>query len=151
MFTINPERFLIYVNIFIYKSILSEMILGITYPPAGNADIYQANADTYSYMYMTNNYNLQPDNYFNLNFTNVQTSPSNANGRPSTFKIPMAGSFGEIIYYSESEGSEQKVFIDRPNTTLDYLNMVITDRWGFPVYSNGSQISFTLNIEYDTE
>jgi hypothetical protein len=136
-------------HLFIYQSILSEMILGITYPQSGNTDIYQANADTYSYMYMTNNYNLQPDNYFNMNFTNVQTSPVNANGKPSTFKIPMGGSFGEVIYYSETDGSEQTLYIDRPNTTLDYLNMVITDRWGFPVYSNGSQISFTLNVEYE--
>lgn len=138
-----------YGHMFIYQSILSEMILGITYPPSGNTDIYNANADGYSYMYMTNNYNLQPDNYFNMNFTNIQTSPSNANGRPTTFKIPMGGSFGEIIYYSETDGSEQKVYIDRPNTTFDYLNLVITDRWGFPVYSNGSQISFTLNVEYN--
>jgi hypothetical protein len=75
-----------------------------------------------------------------MNFTNILTSPSNANGKPTTFEIPIGGSFREIIYYSESDGSERKVYVDRPNTTLDYLNINVTDRWGFPVYSNGSQI-----------
>lgn len=130
-------------------SILTRNILGMAFQSHANPDFMMSNADTYSYMYLTNCYNLQPDNYFNLNFTNIETSPTNANGRPTTFKIPMSGSFGEVIYYSESDGSEQKAFIDRPNTSLTYLNMVITDRWGFPVYGFGSQISFTLNIEYD--
>ena len=130
-------------------SILTRNILGMAFQSHANPDFMMGNADTYSYMYLTNCYNLQPDNYFNLNFTNIETSPTNANGSPTTFKIPMSGSFGEVIYYSESDGSEQKAFIDRPNTSLTYLNMVITDRWGFPVYGFGSQISFTLNIEYD--
>ena len=127
-------------------------ILGYAYTSpsssiAGDASV--RNADTYSYVNCTNCYNLQPDNYFNMHFTNIETSPSNANGKSSTFKIPMSGSFGEVIYHSETDGSEQIIYIDRPNTNLSYLNMVITDRWGFPVYGFGSQISFTLNIEYE--
>lgn len=41
------------------------------------------------------------------------------------------------------------MYIDRPNTTFDFVNMLIIDRWGFPVYSNGAQVSFTLNVEYN--
>jgi hypothetical protein len=133
-------------------SILARNILGVSFFRTANPDMFLGNTvDAFSYMYCTNNYNLQPDNYFNLNFTNIETSPTNANGRPTTFKIPLSGSFGEVIYYSETDGSEQKVYVDRPNTTLSYLNMVITDRWGFPVYGFGSQISFTLNVEYEEQ
>ena len=131
---------------------LTKNILGYAYTSSSSSipgDASVRNADTYSYINCTNCYNLQPDNYFNISFTNLETAPSNANGKSSTFKIPMDGNFGEVIYYSENESTEQIIYIDRPNTNLSYLNMVITDRWGFPVYGFGSQMSFTLNIEYD--
>lgn len=131
-----------------YPSILINHILGVSYQESGNPDLFIGNVDTFSYMNCTNNYNLQPDNYFNLSITNIQTAPSNANGKMNTFKVPLSSTFGEVIYWSDSDNSEQKVYVDRPNTTFDYVNLLITDRWGFPVYSNGSQISFTLNIEY---
>ena len=134
-----------------YDGILTKTILGIATATALNnytGDIAVRNVDNFSYVTATNCYNLQPDNYYNMSFTNIQTAPSNANGQATTFKIPLNGSFGEVIYYSENEGSEQVIYVDRPNTNLSYLNMVITDRWGFPVYGYGSQISFTLSVEY---
>ena len=135
---------------FYFSEVLTKHILGVAYSStSANPDLFIGNVDTYSYMYCTNCYNLQPDNYFNLNFTNIESAPSNANGRPSTFKIPLDGNFGEVIYYNQKSGAKQNASIDRPNTNLSYLNMVITDRWGFPVYGFGSQISLTLNIEYE--
>ncbi len=148
----NPTQVmggLLFGQLLIRKSVLSNIIMGQSFQKTANSDFFLGNADTYSYMNCTNNYNLQPDNYFNMNITNIQTSPANANGRPTTFKIPLTGSFGEIIYWSENDGTQQTVTVDRPNTTLDYVNMVITDRWGFHVYSNGAQVSFTLNVEYE--
>ncbi len=138
-----------YGNITFSKSVLLKSIIGKSFQMIEESDRSMWNADTYSYLNCTNNYNLQPDNYFNMNIKNIQTAPCNANGRPSTFKIPLTGTFGEIIYWTENDGTEQKVYIDRPNTTLDSLNFVISDRWGYYVCSNGAQLSFTLNIEYD--
>ena len=141
---------LIFGNLWFKPTLLMTMIIGQSRQPPANIDMFLGiTGDTYSYMNCTNNYNLQPDNYFNMNITNIQTAPSNANGRPTTFKIPLTGTFGEVIYWTENSGAEQIVTIDRPNTTLDYVNVFITDRWGFPVYSNGAHISFTLNVAYE--
>jgi len=147
----NPTQVtggLVFGQLNILKSVLTNIIIGQSFQAGANADLFIGNVDGFSYLNCTNNYNLQPDNYFNMNITNIQTAPSNANGRPTTFKIPLTGSFGEVIYWSENDGTQQVVTIDRPNTTLDYVNLLITDRWGFPVYSNGAEISFTLNVEY---
>jgi len=138
----NPSQAvggLIFGNLWFKPSLLMTMIIGQSRQPHANIDLVLGiSGDTY----------LQPDNYFNMNITNIQTAPCNANGKPSTFKLPLTGSFGEVIYWSENDGTQQVVTIDRPNTTLDYVNIFITDRWGFPVYSNGAHISFTLNVEY---
>jgi hypothetical protein len=126
--------------------IFTNIILGVNQ----NGDYSIRNAtDGLEYMTCTNNWNLQPDNYYNMTITNLQTTPSNASGRQATFKIPINGSFGQIVYYSENIGIVQKVSIDRPNTILDKINIVITDRWGFPIFSQGSQISFTLSVMYE--
>lgn len=158
LITSNPDRaevagIVVYGNLILEFSKLLYNILGFYYINNYDANkfygVLGSTTDLNSYLPCAGNYNLQPDNYFNMSFTNIETSPSNANGNATTFKIPLNGSYGEVIYYTVSDGSEQKVYIDRPNTTLDYLNLVITDRWGFPVYSNGANISFTLNIEYE--
>ncbi len=138
-----------YGGTFIYPNILANTILGFSNDGSPQRDFFRLGGDSYSYANCTNNYNLQPDNYFNMHFRNLETSPSNANGRPSTFKIPLNGTFGEVLYWNANSGTEQIVYIDRPNTTLSFVDMFISDRWGFPVYGNGALISFSLNIEYE--
>jgi hypothetical protein len=111
---------------------------------------YISSNDGLRYINFTNNWSLQPDNYYNLTFTNIQVAPTNANNKPSSFKIPINGSFGDIIYYDQIQGLEQTLYIDRADTVLDKLIVVITDRFGFPVFGVGSLMSFSLLIGYES-
>jgi hypothetical protein len=105
-------------------------------------------SDGLRYLYCTNNWNLQPDNYLNLTITNLQVAPTNANNKQSSFKISINESWGQVIHYTVIMGQEQTLYIDRSGVVLDRANIELTDRWGFGLWGKGSQMSFSLLIGY---
>lgn len=87
--------------------------------------------------------NLNPDLYFNMCITNVNKTP-NANGSLNTFKIPLSVSpFQTLVYQG---GSSDVIELDEP-ADFSFLNVVILDRWGFPVYGYNYNFQFVLGIE----
>ena len=98
----------------------------------------------------TNFYCLNVDNYINLYITNLNCgSDTNANGRLLTFKIPLNAVNGQIIYLGESNTFIQTISITDPNFVLSSLNIMILDRFGFPINGGNANYSFTLGISYD--
>ena len=83
--------------------------------------------------------------------TNLNSgSDTNANGRLLTFKIVLPVTNGQILYLGENSNFTQTISITDPFYVLSSLNIMILDRFGFPI--NGgltSNYSFTLGITYD--
>lgn len=131
-------------DIVINKSILAQMLgigmnKSITIP-----DVFLlGNVQNYSYLYASGSYTLQPDNYILLNFTNIRKSSSGANNRMSTFKIPLNGSFGEVLGYEPTY--RQTLLLD--DQLIDNLNVKITDRNGNSIWGNNGYLSFSLELE----
>ena len=123
------------------KSILMNNILGF------NTGSYTASSIT-----TTNFYCLNIDNYINLYITNLNSgSDTNANGRLLTFKIPLPSTNGNILFLGENSNFTQTISITDPFFVLSSLNIMILDRFGFPIYGGNSHYSFTLGISYDKQ
>jgi len=121
------------------KNILTNYILGF------NTGTY-----TTSPIITTNFYCLNVDNYINLYITNLNSgSDTNANGRLLTFKIPLNAVNGQILYLGESNTFIQTISITDPYFVLSSLNIMILDRFGFPINGGNANYSFTLGITYD--
>ena len=121
------------------KNILTNYILGF------NTGTYNTSTIT-----TTNFYCLNVDNYINLYITNLNSgSDTNANGRLLTFKIVLNAVNGQIIYLGESNTFIQTISITDPNFVLSSLNIMILDRFGFPINGGNANYSFTLGISYD--
>jgi len=98
----------------------------------------------------TNFYCLNVDNYINLYITNLNSgSDTNANGRLLTFKIPCNCVTGQILYLGESNTFTQTISITDPFYVLNKMNIMILDRFGFPINGGNAYFSFTLGITYD--
>ena len=93
---------------------------------------------------MSDRYQLNYDTYYNMTITNLEVENTNVL-RQCTFKIPLDCNFGEIMF---NKNMDQTVYLNRVDNTLAHLNVSITDRYGYPVYSNGSNMSFSLLVEY---
>lgn len=131
----------------IEKTILSEIILGVAYEVNSNNDIFIGNTQTgVSTLVCTSNYNLQPDNFFSIVLKNINSGGSNnANGIiASSFKLPLACSYGEVMYYTSGNNFIQTLMIDN-NQTINELHFTIKDRFGFDVYGD-THVSFTLTF-----
>ena len=123
----------------LYKNILTNHILGF------NTNTYNSSPIT-----STNFYCLNVDNYINLYITNLNSgSDTNANGRLLTFKIPLNAVNGQILYLGESNTFIQTISITDPYFVLSSLNIMILDRFGFPINGGNAYFSFTLGISYD--
>ena len=121
------------------KNILTNNILGF------KSDTYNTQTIT-----TTNFYCLNVDNYINLYITNLNSgSDTNANGRLLTFKIVLNAVNGQILYLGESNTFIQTISITDPNFVLSSLNIMILDRFGFPINGGNANYSFTLGISYD--
>ena len=98
----------------------------------------------------TNFYCLNIDHYINLYITNLKSgSDSNANGRLLTSKIPLNAVNGQILYLGESNYFSKTISITDPYYVLNSLNIIILDRFGFPINGTNAYFSFTLGITYD--
>ena len=123
----------------LFSNILTNYILGF------NSGTY-----TDSIITTTNFYCLNVDNYINLYITNLNSgSDTNANGRLLTFKIPLNTITGNILYIGESNTFTQTISITDPYYVLNSLNIMILDRFGFPINGGNANYSFTLGITYE--
>ena len=110
------------------------------------------NTGTYTGTTITTNnfYCMNIDNYINLYITNLNSgSDTNANGRLLTFKIVLPSTNGQILYLGENSNFTQTISITDSFYVLSSLNIMILDRFGFPINGGNSNYSFTLGITYD--
>lgn len=132
----------------ILKTILTENILGISYEIHSNSDLFIGNTTTgISTMVVTNSYNLQPDNYFNCVIPNLNHggTTNSQSGVMTSFKIPLNGMYGEVLYQTANTSFLQ--YLNVNNQTVSEVHFRIFDRWGFPVYGTGAgHVSFTLTF-----
>ena len=111
---------------------------------------FNTGTDTGTTITTTNLYCLNIDNYINLYITNLNSgSDTNANGRLLTFKIVLPVTNGQILYLGENSNFTQTISITDPFYVLSSLNIMILDRFGFPINGGNSNYSFTLGITYD--
>jgi hypothetical protein len=123
------------------KNILTNNILGF------KSDTYNTSTIT-----TTNFYCLNIDNYINLYITNLNSgSDTNANGRLLTFKIILPQVNGNILFLGESNTFIQTISITDPYFVLNSLNIIILDRFGFPIHGGNANFSFTLGINYEKQ
>jgi len=96
----------------------------------------------------TNSYIINFDTCLYIWIAEVGTS--SLDGQQISYKIPISGASGTIIQYAEGTNWVQKVeFTDRSNR-LDRLTITVLDRFGNILNNNGSDWTFTLEIEANT-
>jgi hypothetical protein len=93
-----------------------------------------------------NRFNLNVDNYLNFSFSNLSVRNSNANSTVSSYKIPLNGVNGEIIYFQENVSFKQRIDLSLPNI-VNSLKVSINDRFGNVLINNGNDYSFSLGFE----
>jgi hypothetical protein len=87
-----------------------------------------------------------------LYITNLHSgSDTNANGRLLTFKIILPQVNGNILFLGESNTFIQTISITDPYFVLNSLNIIILDRFGFPINGGNANFSFTLGINYEKQ
>lgn len=132
------------------ESILARYVLGISFNKESiYSDKFIMNTTSnYTFLTASLNYNLVYDNYFCLNFINITHSGSaNADAKVVTFKLPLSCPYNEVIYYTSGNNFSQCLMLES-NKTVSHLMLKITDRFGFPVYSAGHCISFSLTFYF---
>jgi hypothetical protein len=98
----------------------------------------------------TNFYCLNIDNYLTMYITNLSGADStNVNGRLLSFKIILPQTNGNILYLGESNTFIQTISITDPKFVLTSMNIMILDRFGFPINGGNAHYSFTLGIVCD--
>ncbi len=140
---------ILYGTMFVADSILAKHILGVTFNASINfADCFIGNTTTgFSTLTSTNNYNLQCDNYININFSNINHSgAANADAKVVTFKLPLSANYNSVIYYTSGQNFPQCLSLES-NKTVTHLMMKVTDRFGFPIYGTSS-FSFSLTFYF---
>jgi hypothetical protein len=94
-------------------------------------------------------YNINLDNYVNIFIENVPIENNNVSPVNSSFKLPINGILGDVMYYTDSEYFEQSVNIIDPHYVLKTLDILITDRFGNRIYGYNTDYSLSLLVEYD--
>ena len=98
--------------------------------------------------YFSNVYNLNFDNYLNMTFTNLPLNTTDNSLVACSFKIPL-NSIQNVIYFnSENSSFTQDININDIHYIFSKLGVVITDRYGNSINSNGLDFSFSLGIEF---
>ena len=121
------------------KCILINYILG-----------FNNNLNSTSPIISSNFYNLNIDNYLTMYITNLSGADStNVNGRLLSFKVPLNAVNGQVLYYGESNTFIQTISITDPKFVLTSMNIMILDRFGFPINGGNAHYSFTLGVNFD--
>ena len=107
-----------------------------------------ANSSMQQFVYTFNNpYSLFNDNYLNMTLSNLPVVTANANQKPCSFKIAFNSTGNTYFFSAENTSFIQSILLDNTNFVLDSLNVIITDRFGNAINSNGFDYSFSLEIE----
>ena len=111
---------------------------------------FNNNENVTSSIVSTNFYNLNIDNYLTMYITNLSGADStNVNGRLLSFKVPLNAVNGQVLYYGESNTFIQTISITDPKFVLTSMNIMILDRFGFPINGGNAHYSFTLGVNFD--
>ena len=73
----------------------------------------------------------------------------NVNGRLLSFKIILPQTNGNILFLGESNTFNQTNSITDPKFVLSSMNIMILDRFGYPINGGNAHYSFTLGINFD--
>ena len=119
-------------------SVLLNNILGFN---AYSSSVYSSDY----YINSVNLYNLQPDTYISMQFTNLTINTNRNNNTPQHFKIPINTTYGGIQFFNDNNQFFQT--LDMLPTNISYLNMSVVDRWGYSLLLY-YDFSFSLSIEY---
>ena len=93
---------------------------------------------------------MNVDNYLNFYITSLNSgSDTNASGRLLTFKIPLNAINGSVLFLGESNSFHQRISITDPFYVLSKFNIMVLDRFGFPINGGNAHYSFKLGITYD--
>ena len=97
---------------------------------------------------MSQNYNLNADNYILMYVPTLNGMNASMGGTISTFKIPFNAVQGQVYYYQSNSAYEQ--FVDVTNKSMCISNMEVhfLDRYGKNICPSGFDYSFTMAIEY---
>lgn len=132
-------------SLIIEEGILMTYILGYK----KNLDIF-LDQGSKRVIYCVNKYNMNPDDYVNFVIKDISpVSSINANGARATFNLPLNGSSGNVIYWSNQMGYEQTIYINQSNFNVDVVKYEIMDRFGFPLYYFNGEFSITLKYFYE--
>ena len=66
-----------------------------------------------------------------------------------TFKIVLPSTNGSVLFLGENSNFEQTISITNPFFVLSSLNIMILDRFNFPINGGNAHYSFTLGITYE--
>jgi hypothetical protein len=123
----------------IIPTILTSNILGFK-----NTDVLSSGT-----IISSNPYNLNIDHYVNLYIDNLNLQSENSSGLPSTFKLPLNATQGTVMYFNEGLGFIQERQINDKYLVINRINVIIYDRFGFPINGNGGDYSFSLQFNCD--
>lgn len=91
-------------------------------------------------------YQLNIDNYISMYISNINSKNTN-NNTLCTFKIPLNATSDVVYYTAENSSFAQFTEITNTNLTIDRLNIIFYDRFGYSLHSNHDW-SCTLGFEY---
>jgi hypothetical protein len=94
-----------------------------------------------------NAYLLNFDTYLNIWIENI--GPSSLEPAQITYKVPVNGAVGNVIYWNENSQFYQNIKVTDRNARVDRLNITVYDRFGNPMNNNGLDWSFSLNVKSD--
>ena len=98
--------------------------------------------------YFSNVYNLNFDNYLNMTFINLPLNTTTNSLIACSFKIPLNSTQNIVYFNSENSSFTQDINFNDINYITNKLDVVICDRYGINIASNGLDYSFSLGIEF---
>ena len=93
-------------------------------------------------------YNLNFDNYLNMTFTNLPLNTTTNSLIACSFKIPLNSTQNIVYFNSENSSFTQDINFNDINYIINKLDVVLSDRYGNNIASNGLDYSFSLGIEF---
>ena len=95
----------------------------------------------------TNSFVFPFDRYVSIWIENI--GPSSEEPQKITYKVPVNGAVGNVIYWDENSQFYQNIKVTDRNARVDRLNITVYDRFGNPMNNNGLDWSFSLNVKSD--
>ena len=89
-------------------------------------------------------YKLSIDDYVNLYIANTSNNNINTSKVNSSFKIPL-NAVNNVLFFHEPSSNN---YVNCSFNTLSYLDVYIYDRLGYSLNSNGTDFSFSLEIQF---